>query len=210
MAFIRAAQGSSGPSPTSITPSNSNPPALTANTPVNPTASGYAISGYSDATPSNSNPAILRNEQMRRMTANGYAISSYQNVSPAPDGQSFNAGMVNMSTGGFAYSARPSGGPTIANLAVSGKTLYRNVNLGSNKTSEFYTSSDLLVAGSMHGYGGKYAKIDIDGTTFLYSRESGNNAFWITTYGIFIPKNHTIKVTTEASCACNLNFYYYS
>lgn len=43
------------PTPTSITPSNSSPVSLTANTPVNPTASGYAISSYTNRTPSTTN-----------------------------------------------------------------------------------------------------------------------------------------------------------
>lgn len=43
------------PTPTSITPSNSSPVALTANTPVNPSASGYAISSYTNRTPSTTN-----------------------------------------------------------------------------------------------------------------------------------------------------------
>lgn len=49
------AGAASVPTPTSITPSNSSPVSLTANTPVNPTASGYAISSYTNRTPSTTN-----------------------------------------------------------------------------------------------------------------------------------------------------------
>lgn len=69
------------PTPTSITPSNSSPVALTANTPVNPTASGYAISSYTGKYPSDSVPdpvsigAIIKNVG----SSTGYLVSSYNN-----------------------------------------------------------------------------------------------------------------------------------
>lgn len=64
------------PTPTSITPSNSSPVALTTNTPVNPTASGYAISSYSSKTPSDSSPASVSSGAIIKASASGYLYSS--------------------------------------------------------------------------------------------------------------------------------------
>lgn len=64
------------PSPTDITPSNSSPVALTANTPVNPTASGYAISSYSSKTPSDSSPASVSSGAIIKASSSGYLYSS--------------------------------------------------------------------------------------------------------------------------------------
>ena len=66
-----------GVTPTPITPSDSTPAALTANTPVNPTANGYAIE------------------------------SQPQAVTPSTSGAAFNSGIVNMSSGGYAFSQTP-------------------------------------------------------------------------------------------------------
>ncbi len=64
------------PTPTSITPSNSSPVALTANTPVNPTASGYAISSYSSKTPSDSSHASVSSGAIIKASASGYLYKS--------------------------------------------------------------------------------------------------------------------------------------
>lgn len=78
MAMYRCGSNSGGGvTPTPITPSDSTPAALTANTPVNPTANGYAI------------------------------VSQPQSVTPSTSGAAFNSGIVNMSSGGYAYSQKP-------------------------------------------------------------------------------------------------------
>lgn len=71
------------PTPTSITPSNVSPVALTANTAVNPTASGYAIAAYSSVTPSNSSPVVLTSGDIDKMGGNGYAIESFNTITPS-------------------------------------------------------------------------------------------------------------------------------
>lgn len=67
------AGAASVPTPTNITPSNSTPVALTADTPVNPTASGYAIASYQSKTPSTS--GVSFNSGMVKMSSSGYAYS---------------------------------------------------------------------------------------------------------------------------------------
>lgn len=99
--------------PTSITPSNSSPVALTANTAVTPTASGYAIASYdsvtpsstptsvstddivkiggsgvvmtapSSLTPSNSSPATITSGNTYTATANGKAVASVTDMTPS-------------------------------------------------------------------------------------------------------------------------------
>lgn len=66
------AGAASVPTPTDITPSNASPVALAANTPVNPTASGYAISSYSSKTPSDTNPPSISSGAIIKASASGY------------------------------------------------------------------------------------------------------------------------------------------
>lgn len=65
------------PTPTSITPSNTTPVALTADAPVTPTTAGYAIESYNTKTPSNATPAYLVSGEIDKMGGTGYAIESY-------------------------------------------------------------------------------------------------------------------------------------
>lgn len=68
--------------PTSITPSNSSPVAMSANTGYKPTESGYAISSYNGLVPSDSSPVPLAGRQIYKITngtatqVQGYAIES--------------------------------------------------------------------------------------------------------------------------------------
>lgn len=135
------------PTPTSITPSDSNPVVLTADTPVNPTTSGYAIA------------------------------SQPQSVTPSASGATFNSGIVNMSSGGYAYSQQPSSGYTLLKteqLTFSSKTAtltgltvgkeymliisfgWSNNNTGTNcQISSITNTSDLtLVDGGIVEYNG--------------------------------------------------------
>lgn len=67
-----------GSTPTSITPSNSSPAALTANNPVNPTANGYAIESYSSKTPSDSTPPSVSSGDIVKMGGVGYLYATQQ------------------------------------------------------------------------------------------------------------------------------------
>ena len=73
---------------TSITPSDSSPVAMSANTGYKPTASGYAISSYSSVTPSNVTPVALYGNNLYKpsgsaLSEQGYAIESYSSVLPS-------------------------------------------------------------------------------------------------------------------------------
>lgn len=69
--------------PTSITPSNSTPAALTANTPVTPTTAGYAVRSYDSITPSDSSPARMYEDSIYKTNSSGYAVSNVNNVTPS-------------------------------------------------------------------------------------------------------------------------------
>lgn len=71
-----------GVTPTPITPSNSNPVALTSGSAVTPSANGYAIASYNTKTPSNSSPVALASGEIDKIGGNGYAIESYSSVTP--------------------------------------------------------------------------------------------------------------------------------
>lgn len=58
-------------SATSITPSNSSPAAMTANTAYKPSADGYAISSYSSITPSNDSPPAVGTSSLYKMSSAG-------------------------------------------------------------------------------------------------------------------------------------------
>ena len=62
--------------PTSITPNNSSPVALTTNTPVKPTESGYAIKSYANKNPSDSSPASVSSGAIIKASASGYLYAS--------------------------------------------------------------------------------------------------------------------------------------
>jgi len=77
------AGAASVPAPTSITPSDANPVALTANTAVKPTTNGYAIaSAPTSITPSTNMPS-LTSGNIYKPTANGYAVSAYTALTPS-------------------------------------------------------------------------------------------------------------------------------
>ena len=110
--------------PTSITPSNSNPAALTSGSAVTPSANGYAIESYtsitparlpqsvssgdivkvggsgvimltpSNLTPSNSHPDIIYNGGTYLATAGGFAIESYTSVTPSSTPASVSSGDI--------------------------------------------------------------------------------------------------------------------
>ena len=64
-----------------------------------------------DITPSDSSPVALSANGVYKALAAGYAIESEpENVTPSAEGTAFSAGMKNMSSAGYAYSERPSGG----------------------------------------------------------------------------------------------------
>ena len=87
--------------PTSITPSNASPVALTANTPVNPTTAGYAIASYNTKTPSNSTPVSLTSGEIDKMGGNDYAIASYSTVTPSGNPTSVSSGDIVKIDGGY-------------------------------------------------------------------------------------------------------------
>ncbi len=68
---------------TPITPSNSSPVAMSANTGYKPTASGYAISSYVSKAPSNSMPPSLTAGDMCHIENNGYAVANITGVTPS-------------------------------------------------------------------------------------------------------------------------------
>lgn len=90
-----------GVTPSPITPSNSSPAQMTANTPVTPTANGYAIASYSNVTPSNNSPATLNSYNPVIPLGNGYAIENYSNVTPTSSPSLQQSGFIKLN--GNAY-----------------------------------------------------------------------------------------------------------
>ena len=71
-----------GVTPTSITPSNSSPAALTANSAVTPTANGYAIESYGNITPSDS-PQTLPSGSIIKLNGSGRIVEDITVISPS-------------------------------------------------------------------------------------------------------------------------------
>lgn len=80
------------PTPTSITPSNSSPVALTANTPVNPTGNGYAIESYHSITPRNYISDNMTAGEVYIPTHKGVAVESVTVLTPSNSNPPFLGG----------------------------------------------------------------------------------------------------------------------
>jgi len=68
-----------------ITPSNSNPAELTANTPVNPLANGYAIESYSKIGLFNTTPHTLNSGEVYLVRNSGVAVGTMDDITPSND-----------------------------------------------------------------------------------------------------------------------------
>lgn len=140
MAMYRCGSNSGGGvTPTPITPSDSTPAALTANTPVNPTANGYAIE------------------------------SQPQSVTPSASGAAFNSGIVNMSSGGYAYSQKPP-------VAKSGTFTTNTTAATGYKVTLGFKPKYLCAIRNTSGTG-CVAYVDSLSTTMYYRSLSGGSAW---------------------------------
>lgn len=96
MAFYRCMGGNGGgTTPTSITPSNSSPAAMSSGGVYQPTANGYAIESYQDKTPSDSTPPTVASGDIVKMGGAGYLYETQQGLDPT--GMSISAGSVQTS-----------------------------------------------------------------------------------------------------------------
>ena len=143
--------------PTSITPSNSSPVALSANTPVNPTASGYAISSYSSKTPSDSSPASVSSGAIIKASASGYLYSSSGLGKCKAGSASLTANTNNSISLGFkpkyiAYSIGTTGNVSVYNQDVS--------------TTQYKKCSSSGIANTNIGTSSSYNLISIDSSGF--------------------------------------------
>lgn len=147
------------PTPTSITPSNFSPVALTENTAVKPTTSGYAIASYSSVVPSSSSPATITKGEIYRATGNGYAISSYSSITPS------NRSPV-------ALTANSSVIPTGKGYAIAS---YDNLSSGlSNREYEYLYSGNAFYR-TEYGYGSGYFYNDKPTGRVLFSYSTQPN-----------------------------------
>ena len=80
------------PTPTSLTPSNSSPAQMTANTPVNPTANGYAIESYHSIGPRNYHSDSMTAGEVYIPTNNGVAVESVTVLTPSNSNPPFLGG----------------------------------------------------------------------------------------------------------------------
>lgn len=206
MAFYRASMGGGG-SATSITPSNSSPVALTANTPVNPTTAGYAIESYSSKTPSSS-PSSVSSGDIVKMGGSGYLINSYSSssISPGSSGTYFGSGWNYMNSSGYAYSSRPSGGgatsisyqtrlsPTSTTISFSATSggVYLVLALMVSTSSQSYTRMDGCTAS-----GGSITKL----VNLLTSNQTSTGTFYKV-----IASSSTVTITLPVRCTTVLVF----
>lgn len=100
MAFYRCMGGNGGgTTPTSITPSNSSPAAMSSGGVYQPTANGYAIESYDSKTPSDSTPPTVASGDIVKMGGAGYLYATEQSGGLDPTDMSINAATV--STSGY-------------------------------------------------------------------------------------------------------------
>lgn len=165
------AGAASVPTPTPITPSNSSPVALTADTPVNPTASGYAIESYSDIDLAYVVEVSLYPGAMYRAISQGYAIDSYQVKTPNKFGVSFNPGYVRMNAGGYAYSEIQ----TQINMGVPDIISSANISASSSRTITVTQKPKYIVY-----FLDRYTYTDGRGALIAY--DVTNNCFSVSNY----------------------------
>lgn len=119
------------PTPTSITPSNSSPVALTADVPVNPSASGYAISSYSSVTPSNSSPVSLSSGSIYKMGGSGQAIANWNVATPSDTSPTAVSSTMFYKPTASGYVVKNN----LANLSTAPSKTYTNANLANNASA---------------------------------------------------------------------------
>lgn len=167
MAKIAAQMGESA---TSITPSNTSPVALAANTPVNPTASGYAIASYSSVTPSSTGTSVSTNDVVK-FGGNGVILDAMP--APATSLAPSNSNPPSISTGntylatdyGYAIAAYDSVTPSNSSpAALSPALMYKPSALGfaiSSYTSVTPSSTQTAVSsGDIVKIGGSGVIVD--------------------------------------------------
>lgn len=163
------------PAPTSITPSNSSPVALTSNTPVTPTASGYAIESYSIITPNSSAPTLDAGS-IYKPNSNGYAINSYQSKTPSASGASFNSGFVKMSSSGYAFSALPPNFMSPDKTQVISSSTGGTTNISVTQKPRYIVMATWNAAGSQ--YGGMLGVVDVTNSTAKRLGYSSGSISW--------------------------------
>ena len=147
------AGAASVPSPSSITPSNASPVALTANAPVNPTASGYAIESYSSAqlTYDSDYDFAIGTIFKNAGSYPGKIIRSRGTITPSAEGTAFNnSGWYKMTTGGYAYSAKPSSGASGTVTDTVGNAQTVTINTGLSSISKFALRCEGNSQGNYH------------------------------------------------------------
>ena len=108
MAFYRCMGGNGGgTTPTSITPSNSSPAAMTSGGVYQPTANGYAIASYDSKTPSDSTPPSVASGDIVKMGGAGYLYETQQIDLLSPDVQYDNASASTSGTADIAVTQKP-------------------------------------------------------------------------------------------------------
>lgn len=134
---------------TPITPSNSSPAQMTANTPVNPTANGYAIESYDSVTPSSTPTSVSANDIVK-IGGSGVIVDSIptptsltpSNTTPATitSGNSYTATANGYAIESYTNLSPSSGAPQNINSG----TIYKATTNG-KAVSEIYTvsSSDI-------------------------------------------------------------------
>lgn len=129
--------------PASVTPSNVSPAALTANTPVTPTANGYAIESYASVTPSSAGTYFQSG--ICNMTTSGYAYDSQQGETettlwenPSPT-SAFYGGALSLSGNWTNYSKIVFYYKSRINSSDSNAAIYRTSDI-TNWSSNYYAS----------------------------------------------------------------------
>lgn len=121
------------PTITSITPSDSSPVSMSANSNYKPTTAGYAIKNSpTSLTPSNTSPPSIASGTIYKGGGTGKAIASIatngSSVTPSSSGIYFASGWNRMTSAGYAYESQPPKTATgTVTLSTSGS---KTVNIG--------------------------------------------------------------------------------
>lgn len=96
------------------------------------------VGASTSLTPSDSSPASMTSGVKYKPTAAGYAITSFSSVTPSSSGAAFSAGMVKMSSSGYAYDSQQSSGPYSNKYGNGSSTMSSTAYLSNLKKGKHY------------------------------------------------------------------------
>ena len=188
MAMYRCGSNSGGVTPTSITPSNATPAAMSSGEIYQATASGYAIASYDSKTPDDTTPPSVTSGEIVKMGGAGYLYATEQSGAPTLSQLLYNANKTllgSITTYNGSYTATQD-----CVMYAYGK--------GSGSYSPYIYFNDVVSFFSNCSSGTGYE---------LYIGFTSASSTTPDAYGVFVPKGTTVKTRDRSGHTYRVSFY---